>query len=332
MINIFRKELTLDNIRELVSEESIWHHLIPNFNRVGRKFKDRDEDDASACIKSINGRLVYSDFGKTSLRKDCVDYIMESRGVTFKEALESIRDDFNLDLGDKSNAPKKARKTTPKIYPKREYPEEPKIIRYRRRKWNHLDTNYWTKKYGFTEADCKLFRIIPADYYWVDDYCFKTKKDSPTYIYPIHNRRKIYTPLDKDYKWFGNTTKLDIMGLHLLKGKKFKLMFYISSYKDTGVMYKAGFYGVPVPSENSFVPEEFHNKVIKKGIKPVILFDNDGAGITNAKIFSEKYNIPYIHMPKVYYKDRLLKDPSDFVEVFGYDILIGTINELLKQI
>lgn len=330
-----KKPLTLDNIRELVSDESVFHWLLPGFDRVNKKFKVRAEDNSSAIIKYHNNILFFRDFGNTLGYLPWWKYLMEYNILTFQQALELIRDTFNLDLGTRSSKSVNVN-TIPTIYPNKVYKTTQTIIRYRSREWGLQDQSYWTDRYDITKADAKWFKIIPCQYYWIDngiEYRFKATINDPVYCYPIGNRRKIYRPLNSEgFKWTSNTTKDDIFGLHLLKDKKVDKLLIESSYKDTIVISKAGFYGLPTPSENSFLPEKLFDKIVKKGIKPILHFDNDDAGIKNAKIFSEKYNIPYITMPIIYHNEKLLKDPSDFVEIYGYEELKKIINQLINNI
>lgn len=337
MIDLGRKPLTLESIEELVSQESIWHWLLPNFQRVGKKFKYRAEGQPSAIINYEKGNLKFKDFGNTNPSESWVGYLMNYQGHSFMSALELIRDTFNLPLGSNTIGKKKSFKS-PKIYPKQEYQEHSTIIRYKSRKWVWtIDDEYWYNKYKFTIEDRELFKIVPASHYWVingSKHYFTVSKNNPAYIYPIGNRRKIYMPYDnRGFKWTSNTTKDDVFGLHLLKYfDNIEYLFIESSYKDTGVMFKAGFPSLPTPSENSFLPEKLFNQIIKKGIKPILHFDNDEAGIRNAKVFSEKYNIPYITMPELYHEGRLLKDPSDFVEIYGYEELTIFINNKINNL
>lgn len=334
------KPLTLENIESLLSEETIWHWLIPNFQKVNKSFSIRKEDKPSCRISPKNNKLFLKDFGDSDKSYTWLTYMLEKQGMSFFTALETIRDTFSLELGNynsKNNNSSNNLKQ-PLIYPKEKYKECHTIIRYLSRPWGwDIDSEYWLKKYEITECELtSLFYVIPLSHYWIineEEHCFKVTKDNPCYCYPIGNRRKLYKPYDKKgFKWFANTTIDDVFGLHLLpKELDGKTIFIESSYKDTMVMYKAGFHSLPVTNgENSFIPEKLFYKLKNKGAKFIVHFDNDPPGIKAAKILNEKYNIPYIVQPELYNKEgKLIKDPSDYVEEFKYNELKLMINSLL---
>lgn len=331
MIDFSYRELTLDNLKQEVSDESIWHFLIPNFEKVGKAFKHRDEDSPSSMIKYSRNKLWFKDFGKTHKALDWIGYLKEYHNLSFVEALKYIRDAFGLKLGDYSN--NKISKKPVKIYQKEEYKEaEFKIIRYKERKWDDRDTNYWTKKYALTESFLRKAKVYPISHFWINDTMIESQKDKPTYVYVEGIYRKIYSPLDKIYKWISNCTKDVIFGLHLLPSK-IDYIIITSSYKDSLSLTLAGFNSIPVASENSFIPIEIYDKIIKKDIKILLLFDNDKPGINNAKTFKKQYDIELCFMPIVRIKNKVVtKDPSDYLEYFGLQKLNRYLNKTLKKI
>ena len=61
-----------------IDDYNLFKNYCTNFKQVGKSFKDRNEKDASAMIKLIRGKLVYSDFGTVNLKGlDITHYIME---------------------------------------------------------------------------------------------------------------------------------------------------------------------------------------------------------------------------------------------------------------
>ena len=330
MINLLIRELTLENRQHEVSEESIWHFLIPSFEVVNKFFKHRNEDSPSAVIKFYRGKLRFKDFGKTHSTLDWIDYLKEYNNMSYIESLSYIRDSFGLRLGDKANV---NLKKNVKLYQKEEYKESGfKVIRYKRREWNELDTNYWTKKYCLTEKLLIKAKVYPISHYWINDTVIECKKDKPTYVYEEGIYRKIYSPLDKVYKWISNCTKDVIFGLHLLPSK-IDYIIITSSYKDSLCLTLAGFNSIPVASENSFIPIGIYDRIIKKEIKILLLFDNDKAGIQNSKIFQQQYSIKIGFMPIIKKKNKIVtKDPSDYLEYFGLNKLNIYINKLKNKL
>lgn len=329
MLDFSVRDLTLDNLKQEVSEESIWHFLIPNFERVGKAFKHRDEDSPSSMIKYSRNKLWFKDFGKTHKALDWIGYLKEYNNLSYIEALKYIRDSFGLKLGDYNV---KSTKKEIRIYQKEEYKEtEFKVIRYKRRPWDDRDTNYWTKKYALTESFLKKAKVYPISHFWINDLLIECKKDKPTYVYDEGIYRKIYSPLDKVYKWLSNCTKDVIFGMHLLPSK-IDYIIITSSYKDSLSLTLAGFNSIPVASENSFIPISLYDRIIKKDIKILLLFDNDKPGIINANTFKKQYDIELGFMPIIKKNNKIItKDPSDYSDYFGLHKLNKYINKLLKK-
>jgi hypothetical protein len=104
--------------------------------------------------------------------------------------------------------------------------------------------------------------------------------------------------------------------------------------KDTGPFWRV--YGKPVAiasnNEGSFIPGSVYAKLKQRYKQIVLMWNNDGPGIENAKKYSQKYNLPFIHLPIGAPKDptemvRSYKDVNAGLREFNY-----YLKNSLKQI
>lgn len=61
------------------------------------------------------------------------------------------------------------------------------------------------------------------------------------------------------------------------------------SLKDIMVLYELGIPAIAPISENCYLTEAQHNKLVKRFDKVVLFYDNDRAGITNLNKFRKQY-------------------------------------------
>ena len=183
-------------------------------------------------------------------------------------------------------------------------------------------------------------KTIPIEYFWIDNdkgrRCIKASKLAYSYDYYFHNgvfRRKIYQPKSK-LKWVSNVDDTTVQLIDVMP-KYGDILFITSSKKDAGVFWRINIngwfkdkiiHGVAPNSENSFVLSEWFDKIKVRWKHIIIWYDEDEAGLKNAKLFSELYGIKYFTT-----KNKKVKDPFAYSNQFGIYQFYQYLDDLLHQ-
>lgn len=152
-----------------------------------------------------------------------------------------------------------------------------------------------------------------------------------TYVYKFPSGRvKFYKPNCKKYKWSGNATKMDVYGLHTRQNHTRLLI--TKSGKDV-VFLKSLFCRLNVHidviapnGEGYTIPEEYFKHLDYKEV--ILWYDNDEAGLKNAKKHLKYYN-KFFETKMIVNPSNKPKDPTDWWEISETE-LIHFIKEKLK--
>ena len=137
------------------------------------------------------------------------------------------------------------------------------------------------------------------------------------------NLYKIYQPGQKNKKFI--KVKDYVQGTDQLTGSKYLII--CSSLKDALAFKAMKFKGIDViapDSENSTIPKEYMDQILKRYTKVFTLFDDDIAGIKAMNKYKEKFQIPYLHL-------QMSKDLSDSVKEYGLASVKTVLYNMLKQ-
>jgi hypothetical protein len=322
MIQIVER-LTRDSIYNRLDSIEIFKKYCKNFHKLDKLFKSefRDEKKGSCMISWIHGDFYLKDFGGNGWRP--IGYVMHKFGLTWNQALAKINDDFCLGLEGGEYNENPINHIDRPIYQEKQQ----SIIRIKKREWRDYDIEWWGK-YGITLKTLKLFNVVAISHFSINDKVFIA--DTLAYSYnfywdtPTHYARKVYQPLNKEYKWFGCGGGV-VQGEGVLPYKN-HLLVISSSLKDSMVWYEMGINSVSPPSENSFLSEAYFNKQKLRFDTVILNFDNDTVGINRSRELSNKYGLKYILTPE--------KDLSDTVKLRGFEktreIIMNIINDLLN--
>ena len=320
-----REPLTKENILSKITSYDIFKFYCEGFLKLDTFFRSefRKDKNPSCRIGYVKGDLLYCDFGEGSYR--CFDYVMKKFSLSYGEALNKINIDFNLGLGGILTTNLVKGKSTPVTHNKVLYQEKkPTIIKIKSREFTKKDLEYWNSFY-WTEEMLKLSNTKSISHYWINDEFFKVPKEELAFSYDYYwhqNRfqRKLYFPERKEYKWFSNVDN-SICQLSDVAPKTGDVLFITSSKKDAGLFWRINIdklipdlviHGVAPNNELTFVPKEWFYKMQNRWKRIIIAYDNDTAGIKNAKKFSKMYNIEWITTP-----DNTEKDVSDYAKRYG---------------
>ena len=323
-------------ILDKINEFHIFKRYAPEFT-IGKMFRGdigRTESERypSANIYFSPKGLRYTDFGVGTF--DAFNYVMAKFNLSYEQCLEKIDIEFNLNIGYYNN-----NRTTSKKkynYKKIKIPEATikprRIIRIKASKWSDLDLLYWQDN-GWNQSMLDMAKIRPIEAYFINYgdgelIRYNVKMEfAYSYDYYIDDdgifQRKIYIPKRTKGKWISNVNNQTTQGWDILP-KFGNICFITSSYKDCGPMWQI--YKKPVAlapnNEGSFITLNVLHKLRQRYKQLVILYDNDIPGIKNARKYSNKYNIPYIHSPVMDYKD-----PAELYQAVG----VNRFYQLIKQ-
>lgn len=328
-----KRELSIQNIRQLVTGLDVFRYYCTPFKTLNKPFcSELRKDKSPTCsVACFNSKFIYKDFA-TGDTYDEVSYIQRKYNLSFIEALAVINRDFNLDL--QSNVQPNAQPTMmyfgvpDKSIDVGKLEKESTYIKVKIRNWNpDSDKKYWKDKYGYSNKQLRYFNVHPIQYFWINERMYSCKGNSYAYYLGKEGDRdiwKIYQPLeDKSKKWFSNANKCHIQGDKQLPETGDRL-FITSSLKDIITLRKLGFYAVAPSSESTPLDLDKIEEYKKRFKELVIFYDNDEPGIVAANKHSKLYDCRYIMIPIL----SNLKDPSDYVEEYGYNKLKELIEKL----
>lgn len=322
-----RKELSLENVYEKISEESIFTHLIPNAN-FKTNFSVRSKNGGSASITSYGGKLYFKDFKDTMQPKaeTWIQYVCRREGLNadtkegYLKALDWINSAFNLGLkplGDSVIVEQKFKLNTNYVKPNYEKETIKTKIEVKRSNWTIKDLEYWNQ-FGITKEWLIRKRIAPISHYWITN----PKKGNMrklfevghklAFVYPYGKNEngvyifKIYMP-GSDYKWVSNCGHDIIENWRFIKERKENLIIQ-SSFKDTIVMEIFRDDHLVLPNYDIIAPIAegiwFRDwNLIRSSYKKIVLYGNndwdekDNPGLAYARKWCKKYHIPFITNP-----------------------------------
>lgn len=336
----FGEDLTKENILSKISSYDIFRNYSDNFREVGHKFNSdfREDNNPSCCIAQIRGDLLYTDFG-TGKSYRCFAFVMEKLGLDYFQALQQINLDFNLGLGSVITPNLSPKGYSGVVTPKKQFVEKTHtILRKKQRPFTKRDLEYWNSFY-WTEWMLKEAKTQSISHYWINGNMWVIQPDELAFSYEYYwhggrQQRKLYFPERGEFKWFSNVDNT-ICQLVDVMPKIGDILFITSSKKDAGIFWRMQLdkmfqnvviHGVAPNNEGAFVPDKWFLKVQNRYKKIVLWYNNDEAGIRNAKKYSELYNIPYFYNP-----EKTPKDPSDFSKKYGieefYKLVKNKIND-----
>lgn len=296
-------------------ENRVFSHYIPEYSGGKTMFNGifRKDVNASANVIELDGKLVYSDYGERGCN-DIFSFVSRIYGCTYYESPYYI--DKDLNLGFYSNTGKNIPKITKEVKLGTPNKAGDTVLQVKKRAFEKHDLEYWSK-YHLTKEDLIAYNIYPVSHIFIykDDKLlqFVAQKYSYTFDFYWHEgifRRKIYQPfVDGRGKWFSNINSTIIQGINIFP-KTGVSAIITKGLKDAAVWYKVlGIPAIATNNEACFLPEEYFKKLRTRYPYLYINFDNDDTGIKNAEVFSEKYNLKNIVIPKI----EGVKDISDFV-------------------
>lgn len=321
--------LTPDSILRKISEYDIFMYYMPDkswkLNQVTIS-PFRKERNPSFVIGNKNGNLSFIDFGDTSKRGDCFQFVKLLFNIsTIDEVLKMIDRDFGLGISSGKDLGKYKM-----IVGNYKQPEELgkrySLIQVKTRKFTHEELAYWND-YHQDISDLRENNIYSIDKLYLNRQLFPLKPTELRFAYLYDGHWKIYRPFnDKKGKWVPNNVPITaIDGMEDIKDCD--VAFINKSKKDYMVMKKVFPCCCAVQNEGIACFSEDNIQYIKSNSKRQILsFDSDDTGVKNSKLISDKFGFDYCNVPKIYL-DEGIKDWALLAKEKG----LKTVERILKE-
>ena len=309
-----------DSILEKVSEYDIFRYYMPNTDWVPNvvTFSPfRNEKNPSFMIGNKHGRLTFIDFGDTSKRGSCFDFVMMIHNITnYQEALKLIDRDLGLGL---------SRGTNTNVYKHivKEYKQPVKAaktyshIQVITKKFTKEELAYWAQYHQDIE-DLKANNVYSISKVYLNKQLFPAPVGELRFGYLYGDKWKIYRPhaKDKRSKWVPNNVPITAMdGKDDIK--ECDVAFINKSKKDYMVMKKLFPCSCAVQNEGlgCFSPENVEY-IKSNSASQILSFDSDITGVENSQQITQLFGFDYCNVPRKYLSEGI-KDWADLAKVHG---------------
>ena len=323
-----RIDLSPDSILNMISEYDIYKMYMPHQNwkiNVVTYSPFRNEKNPSFIIGYRGGALRFIDFGDSSKKGGCFNFVMMLFNVSLRDALLMIDRDFDLGIMNASSTKNYERIISDYAQPtatsKREY-----FIQVKTRKFTNEELAYWNGYYQDID-DLRANNVYSIDTVFLNKQKFPIKDSELRFGYLYEGHWKIYRPFaDKKNKWMPNNVPITMMdGLDDITDCD--VAFINKSKKDYMVMKKVFPCCCAVQNEGMGCFSEENVEYLKENSERQILsFDSDEVGVKNSQLITEKFNFEYCNVPKLYLGEGL-KDWADLAKTHG----LKTIEKYLTQ-
>lgn len=330
-------DITAEYVLDQVDDLLIFRHYVGEFKLgVRRKnpLRTTQKGHLSIVLNQNWMKLQYKDWG-TGEVGDCFKFISKMFGLTYREAVERVACDFGLTKG--CNTITKKQISDAKAFKEQAISEY--LIQVDIRAHAPSELKYWAQ-YGIDKADLKRERIYAIKTLWVNK---KQVHLRPGLHFAYHfsevDKFKIYSPDEKEWKWFGNVSAFQMEGLSglrltdMLGDREIQgdPVIITKSRKDRIILKKLYHNVCSCQNEaETAIPKDM-DAVFNLAEKKFCWFDSDEAG-KSANMALNHRGYKWINVPNVLYEEHGVKDPGDIIKHFGWDqgsaILI---NELKKK-
>lgn len=304
------KEDLLCRVRALDVYEFYLGERIP----LNRTFKSPFRRDAnpSFMISDRDGKIHHFDYADDNNRGNCIDFVMQLRKLGFKDALELINYDMNV-------------QALPQIYePVYEEPvKKPKKyvhIAVETKHWTSEALAYW-ESYHQTIEDLRREKIYLVKNLYIDRSRWPLPSDENVYAYLIEGKYwKIYRPgaKDKKDKWKYNGPNDIIENLYKLPSNK---LILTKSRKDRMILEKVYPFVANVQSESMAAFSKSNIAYLKDNFEDVYLnFDSDPPGKRNSLKVTGELGFRHLNPPDQLL-ERGLKDFAGWAREDGLEVV-----------
>lgn len=318
-----KKQLPLrpERLLEKISEYDIFRYYMPRSNwqlNVVTLSPFRNERNPSFIIGDKHGRLTFIDFGDTSKRGSCFDFVRMLFNINLDEALKMIDRDLGLGMTRSTNTEEYKRIIS-------EYKQPIKMsktytnIQVTVKRFTNEELAYWAQ-YHISEDELKANNVYSISKVYLNKQLFPAPLDELRFGYLYDDRWKIYRPhaKDKRSKWVPNNVPITAMdGKEDIKQCDVALV--TKSKKDYMVLKKIYPHVCAVQNEGLGCFSNDNVKFLKENSKRQILnFDSDITGVQNSQQITKIFDFEYINVPREFLEIGI-NDFADLAKVKGID-------------
>ena len=326
-----KKQLPLrpERLLEKVSEYDIFRYYMPRSDwqvNVVTLSPFRNERSPSFIIGNKHGRLTFIDFGDTSKRGSCFDFVRMMFNVNLDEALKMIDRDLGLGMTRSTNTQEYKRIITEYKQPikvDKTYTSVQAVVR----RFTNEELAYWAQ-YHISEDELKTNNVYSLSKVYLNKQLVTSSLDELRFGYLYDDRWKIYRPFAKEkrYKWVPNNVPITAMdGKDDIK--ECNVAFINKSKKDYMVMKKLFPCSCAVQNEGlgCFSPENVEY-IKSNSASQILSFDSDVTGVENSQQITQMFNFGYCNVPRKYLSQGI-KDWADLAKAHG----MQAIEDYLKE-
>ena len=314
------KPLKAESILEKVSEYDIFRYYMPHSDwkpNLVTFSPFRNEKTPSFMIGNKHGRLTFIDFGDTSKRGSCFDFVkMMFNILDYQDVLKMIDRDLGLGLSRDTNTQEYKRIVTEYKQPVR-MSKTYSNIQVITKKFTKEELAYWAQ-YQIDIEDLKANNVYSMSKVYLNKQLFPCGLDELRFGYLYGDKWKIYRPYAKDKrsKWVPNNVPITAMdGKENIKDCD--VAFINKSKKDYMVMKKLFPCSCAVQNEGlgCFSPENVEY-IKSNSASQILSFDSDITGVENSQQITQLFDFDYCNVPRKYLSEGI-KDWADLARVHG---------------
>lgn len=308
-------QLTAEYVLGKVDDVLIFRFYLGEF-KLGRPIKSPfnlgTRPNFSIIFNDRWMKLMWKCFHSSS-SGDCFGLVSKLFNLTYYQAIERVANDFGLIKGVIIS---KKKLEEAKAF-KENFKKEEILIQVKVKKYTKQELDYW-KEYTITKEELKENKIFSVESIWVN----KKKvflSDDLRFAYHFPNDKwKIYTPLNKDFKWFGNVSAFEMEGFDTLPYSS-KHVIIEKSRKDLILARRIFTDVVSTQNESEFAITPENDAILKEKYEERFVFwDADEQAVNACKKLNSK-GYKYLNIPKKIYEITSCKDLSDLVKYYGFE-------------
>lgn len=334
MIGKTATSISITEIFHHFSEAEVLSSVLPEVENIPCLISSPlrvDNHPSFSFYYSKQGKLRFFDYAHPEERGGLIEFICKYWNCRFYEALDRLEQ--LMFQGKKvSSGVVKARKEKIKVLTQTLTSQIQVVVR----PWRDYDIDYW-KSFGIEKKWLKHAEVYPISFKIIDKvdtkgnthshvfvadkyaYCFVERKEGGLQL-------KIYQPFSTTAKW---CSKMDgsVISLWTKIPEQGEKVVICSSLKDSLCLSCNMHIPAINPQGEGYTMSDTAVKELKRRYKKIyILFDNDKAGIEDAKRLAEKTGFINLTLPQF----EGGKDVSDLYKSVGKEEFIKTINRLFE--